>query len=146
MSAHQLSHRVLVIALIAAAACSGAPESERTVEQLVVTCVDLPASEDAMLSSTSINSNYGSRLSLRTSWKFESLLRFDLGSIPQSAAIESSTLKLYITSAETCSNNVDFHRATASWDESTVTYASFDQAFDGTVLGSIAITCAPVQK
>src|SRR5262249_25725908 len=107
----------------------------------------IPAAADAQIKSTSGNTNYGTKTTMRTSWQYESLLRFDLGSIPQGAAIESSTLKLYVTSAETCGHStVTFHRSKKSWTESSVTYNNFNQQFSSTVLGSISLTSAPVQK
>lgn len=79
-----------------------------------------------------MNQNFGAQKHLHVSKKKEALMSFDLSGIPSSATIESSTLELYIN-GKNQTDPVKFHRATASWSESTVTYASFAQQFDPAV-------------
>ncbi len=57
-----------------------------------------------------------------------SLLAFDLSAIPSDAVIDSATLVLSFISGNT--NVVRVHRATEAWDETTVTWDSFGDAFD----------------
>lgn len=152
MSARQLPYRISVLALLAATACAGAPESTppgstTTAAQLLETCVELQASADAMISSASGHQNYGAQPTLRTSWRYSSLLRFELGSIPPAAAITSSTLKVHVTAAQVyAGETVDFVRVKQPWSEATVTYHSFDHGYDTTLLGSITIPGANVDQ
>jgi hypothetical protein len=116
-----------------------------TVREALTTCSVLSASGDAMLSNPPMNGNFGAQPIVRAGGKDESLVRFDLGAIPPSAVIESATLKLYV-SGSASDAPINVHRAAAAWAEGTVTYASFGQRFDATVLGSVFATSPNVQK
>jgi hypothetical protein len=66
----------------------------------------------------------------------ESLLRFDVSSIPASATINSATLSLTTTTAFS-GEKIFIKPASASWSESTVTYASFNQQILNRVMGQL---------
>ena len=89
---------------------------------------------DAMLSSPPAGQNYGTSPILRVGGKDESLLRFDLSSIPASAVVNSATLKLYVNGSAG-DLGVNIHAATAAWSEGTVTFGSFNQQYANGVSG-----------
>ncbi|WP_437521425.1 DNRLRE domain-containing protein [Sorangium sp. So ce726] len=64
-----------------------------------------------------------------------SVLRFDLPVIPAGAEVVSASLSLAQT-YKTVDSTVRVHRVTAAWDELTVTWSSFGDAFDPTVAAS----------
>lgn len=94
------------------------------------------AVEDAMLSSPPASQNYGSGPILRVGGKDETLIRFDISSIPNYAKVNSATLKLYVNGSAG-DTPIHIHRAIDAWSESTVTFASFAQHFDAAVAGII---------
>jgi hypothetical protein len=98
-------------------------------------CIDLPVGQDAMISNPPKAQNYGNHPLLRVGGKDESLLAFDLGVLPEGAILDSATLQLYVNGG--AGNTVKIHAATAAWSEDTVTYQSFNQQFDGEIVGSI---------
>jgi uncharacterized repeat protein (TIGR01451 family) len=87
---------------------------------------------DAPLRSDQPSTNLGAQVTLVTGnapQQRASLLRFDLATIPAGATITSATLtlnELLNSGAAT----VNVYRATAAWSESTVTWASFNNAYD----------------
>lgn len=99
-------------------------------------CVSLSASNDAMISNPPKAQNYGNHPLLRVGGKDESLLSFDLSSIPAGSTVDSATLRLYVNGSAG-ENPVNIHAATAAWSEGTVTYQSFDQQYDGGIAGVI---------
>jgi hypothetical protein len=99
-------------------------------------CITLAPAADAMLSTPPKHQNYGAHPLLRVGGKDESLLRFDLGSIPAGSSIESASLRLYLNGGAG-SNPINIHAATSPWAEGSVTYQSFDQDFDPAVAGVI---------
>lgn len=62
------------------------------------------------------------------------LLRFDLGVVPQGAAVASATLT--VTQSNDAAANVRIHRITSPFVESTVSWNSFGGAFDPAVIAS----------
>ncbi|WP_437752279.1 DNRLRE domain-containing protein [Sorangium sp. So ce1389] len=64
-----------------------------------------------------------------------SLLRFELPGIPAGAEVVSASLSLAQTH-KTVDSAVRVHRVTTAWNESTVTWSSFGDAFDPTVAAS----------
>ncbi|WP_437676623.1 FG-GAP-like repeat-containing protein [Sorangium sp. So ce131] len=64
-----------------------------------------------------------------------SLLRFDLSGLPAGAEVVSASLSLSQV-YKTVDSTVRVHRVTRAWEESTVTWASFGDAFDPAVAGS----------
>lgn len=72
-----------------------------------------------------------------------SLLRFDLGAIPQTGIVTSATLTLR-KSGGSGQGVVELHRATAPWVETAVTWNTFAGAFDPTVSASFAAGQLPV--
>lgn len=99
-------------------------------------CVTLAPTGDAMISNPPKAQNYGGHPLLRVGGKDESLVRFDLSSIPAGSSIDSATLRLYLNGGAG-TNPVSIHAATSAWAEGTVTYQSFDQDFDPAVAGVI---------
>jgi hypothetical protein len=99
-----------------------------------VECIDLPLVQDAMISNPPQHQNFGDHPLLRVGGKDETLLAVDLGSLPEGAILDSATLQLYVNGS--AGNTVKIHAATAAWSEDTVTYQSFDQQFDGEIIGS----------
>jgi len=88
-------------------------------------------SQDAMIISDDAASNFdGSwRLSVgtTTTGKARSLVKFGLSTIPAGTTIDSASLQLYFDQDHTTGSYsvpLEAHRATASWDESTVTWNS----------------------
>ena len=99
-------------------------------------CVSLPASNDAMISNPPKHQNYGNHPLLRVGGKDESLLSFDLSSIPEGSTVDSATLRLYVNGSAG-DGPVNIHAATAAWSEGTVTYQSFNQQYAGAISGAI---------
>lgn len=66
-----------------------------------------------------------------------SLVRFDLAAIPSNARVQSATLSIYLYSAD-AAHTVTVHRITQTWDENSVTWLTFGNAFDVSVSGSYA--------
>lgn len=64
-----------------------------------------------------------------------SLIRFDIPSLPSGASVVSASLSLSQT-YKTVDSTVRVHRVTSAWDEATVTWASFGDAFDPAIVGS----------
>src|SRR5688572_25347248 len=124
--------------LVLVGACAGEGDvTINTVEQTTTTCVDLPAVADATIANPPMWENFGSRPVLRVGiWKtLEALLRFDLGSIPSTAVIDSAAMELYVSQG--LWQTVRVHRVKSSWSESTVTYRNFAQRFDPDVAGTL---------
>lgn len=63
-------------------------------------------------------SNYG---------KTEAYLRFPLPGLPDGAKVTTSTVKIYNNLSKTTSTNLDVHRITSSWDESTANWNNMPQ-------------------
>ncbi len=111
-----------------------------------LTCVNLgaPVTDDAVLAfdptdATKAVANFGTapifNVGTLGTTQRQALLRFDLASIPAGATITSASLQL--TNASSIgAGPVNLHRATAPWVETTVSYASYGNAFDATVLAS----------
>ncbi|WP_437652659.1 DNRLRE domain-containing protein [Sorangium sp. So ce1182] len=71
-----------------------------------------------------------------------SLLRFDLSGVPSGASVVSASLsinQLY----KTVDSTVRVHRVTSPWEESTVTWSSFGEAFDPAIAASFAASGGP---
>src|SRR5690349_10065242 len=83
---------------------------------------------DAYLKSNAWHKNTGAQPLLRVSGREAALLRFDLASIPSSAAISRATLKLYVN-GQNGDGSTEVHRILKPWSEVSVTFASFGQSF-----------------
>ncbi|MFT3770417.1 MAG: FG-GAP-like repeat-containing protein [Minicystis sp.] len=96
-------------------------------QQAVTTCVSLPASADTTIATNVTTPGWmGTASTLRAGGTYETLLRFDVSSLPANAVVTSATLNL--TTTTTYSGDLLFaHYAKASWDEATSTYAGFNQ-------------------
>jgi hypothetical protein len=108
---------------------------------------------DSSISSNDMTANFGAQTKLRVSAGDETLIRFDLGSIPSSAVVNSATFTLYFNGKEHGPPveqgpevTVHLHRASAAWSETTVTYASFAQQFDPAVVGIIVFAKSSSSK
>jgi len=115
--------------------------------QELTTCVSLDASGDSSISLLRLFSNFGNDPVLRVGALQESLLRFDLSRIPDGAAIDRAALQLYVSSTRSdLAPQVNAHRVTASWNEGSVTFASFLQRFDLKPIASFRATSGNIQK
>ncbi|MFO0630997.1 MAG: DNRLRE domain-containing protein [Polyangiales bacterium] len=97
------------------------------------TCVTIQrggvgAVADTFIRSNALLRNFGGQPALRVSARDETLLRFDLASIPPGAAVSSATLKLYVN-GDNGEGTIRVHRVLAAWAEGTVTFANFRQRF-----------------
>jgi hypothetical protein len=108
-------------------------------------CHDFAASNDAMISNPPKAQNYGNHPLLRVGGNDESLLSFDLSSIPEGSTVDSATLRLYVNGGAG-DGPVNIHAATAAWSEGTVTYQSFNQQFAGAISGAILPQSASALK
>jgi hypothetical protein len=137
--------RTLIVVAALVAGCSTArPDISKTSEALS-SCVTLSADADAMLSNPPMSQSFGTLPIMRAGGKDESLVHFDLGSIPSAAAINSATLKVYISGSGSDAP-INAHRVTSPWTEPSVTYASFGQHFDPAVLAAFMTGSVNVQK
>ncbi|MCC6558988.1 MAG: DNRLRE domain-containing protein [Polyangiaceae bacterium] len=98
------------------------------------------AVEDAIVWQSSPTWNDGARLTLSTGTSVSggvrrSLLRFDLGSIPAGATVNSATLSVYQL-YKNVAGTIAGHAATAAWAEGTVTSGSFGDGFEPAAFGS----------
>lgn len=140
MSAGWLAVVVIVLGACSTAA-DGPPSDETQVDRKVTTCVKLQRGHgadqvaDAFISKTQIHKNFGERQQLRVSARDEALLKFDLSAIPPGATVTRATLQLFAN--ETGDGTIRVHRVTAPWQESSVTYASFDQSFTSETVAAL---------
>ena len=132
-----------VVMVVFVGACTG-DAVETSLEQQVVapTCVTIQrghgAVADTYIKSNALTKNFGTQPVLRVSAKDESLLRFDLGSIPATASIRSATLKLYVN-GDYGDGTIEVHRVTDSWVEATATYTTFHQQFASQVAAAFHV-------
>ena len=132
---------VVVVCVVSLVACTSLDES--VVEQEVTTCVTFQRGTrgpvaDAYIKKNALHKNYGSLSVLKVSDKEQSLLSFDLASIPQQAVISRATLKLYVNGNHG-DGTIRVHRALAPWAENGVTYASFQQQFSSEVSAAFRV-------
>jgi len=90
-----------------------------------------PITGDAYIWESNPDDNYGSSTSLYTGifsgGHKQSLIQFDLNSIPACSQITSATFHIYRRSGGAYSEAVEIYRVTAPWDENTVTWNSFNK-------------------
>lgn len=130
--------------LVLAAGCSGSEHTSET-SSLVTTCVTLSASGDTFVSAFEPFQNFGDRPHLRAGLLDESLVQFDLSSVPSSAAIDSATLKLFVVDYDSWAPT-NVHRVTAAWDASQATFWNFRQRFEATPLAGFTAVHDRSQK
>src|SRR5688572_18295190 len=124
----------LALTIVASVACStsdgASPHAGAAapLQAMPATCIDLSAAADATLSCSETHRNFGGAKTLRVGKRAQSLISFDLSSIPSAAEIESATLRLLVLNAG--NRPISLHRITAPWLESTVTYAGFAEQFE----------------
>jgi FG-GAP repeat len=130
-----------------ATACSGCNScSTGTCTAPSPTCVTLqrPATSvaDAYLARATPNRNFGTSTDLYVGTVSgsprESLIRFDLSTIPAGSTITSATLTLTRVGGSDVAVNV--YQVTASWSEGGVTWNSFGQAFAPSVVTTLPST------
>lgn len=127
-------------------ACTGRDERMGEVANAVtVTCVDIVADRDATLSDPPMAKNFGTKPILRVGGKDETVLHFDLGSVPATSVIDRATLQLFVAESES-STPIFVHRATQNWSEETITFANFGQAFAPNVIAGFVTTSTNVMK
>jgi hypothetical protein len=141
---------VSVLLLVGGPACNDPAPTHTdgktgTSKSTLTSCVTIAAAGDASISSAAMDQSFGAQPVLRAGGKDEGLVKFDLGTIPSSAVIASASLKLTISGGGS-DVPVNVHRVTTTWNESSVTYASFAQQFEPTVLGSIVASSVNVEK
>src|SRR5436190_22545285 len=128
---------VVVATMALMIGCGRGPMNRENVDkstQALTTCTTLHPSDDALLSNPPMDQGFGNQPLLRVGGKDESIVRFDLGTVPHAAAIDSAMLRLFVR-GKGSDNPIGVHRATAAWNESAVTYASFAQRFESSSLG-----------
>jgi hypothetical protein len=108
------------------------------VQQALASCVDLAAAADATLSCSEMHRNFGVAQTLRVGSRAQTLISFDLSSIPSAAQVENATLRLSVLNAG--NKPISLHRITAPWVESSVTYAGFAQQFERQSTATITAT------
>jgi hypothetical protein len=129
------------------------PSGEETITQTSqgLTCTKLRRGSGASVSDaviamdpldpTRAGANLGTGIILNAgafaTTSYQSLLRFDLTSLPASANVSSATLTLnkYTNLGV---GTVNLHRVLAPWSESTVTWSAFNGAFSSAIDGSIS--------
>jgi hypothetical protein len=124
---------VLLSALIA---CGGTADTSQVDQEVVTTCIDVPAVADAVIANPPKHVNLGDAHVLRVGGRTETLLRFDLA-LPERAVIDRAVLKLFSVPGVPEARTIGIHRANAAWSESTVTFANFAQHFDATRVSSL---------
>jgi hypothetical protein len=97
---------------------------------------------DAGLSAYDWSKNYGASASMATGLVSgtarESLVRFDLSTIPAHATIASAKMTLTAWLVSGAVEPVNVHRAPVPWSESTVTWDTFTGAYSPAVEGSLS--------
>ncbi|MEO8704815.1 MAG: DNRLRE domain-containing protein [Kofleriaceae bacterium] len=134
-----------VILCVLAIGCAEPPDqlSEQTSD--LTTCVTVPAATDATIARSQPHKSFGDKKVLHVGDGDESLLKFDLASLPDGAAITSATMRLYVSDAD-ANKPIGIHRVKASWQEADVTYQNFGQRFANQQVGSLVVTRDNVQK
>lgn len=113
------------------------------------TCLTIQASgsgaeaDDAVLNPVSPDKNYGTSGSLSVGQAVggtprQSLLKFNLSSVPAGAPIISATATLTTLLEFDAQAPTEAHRVTAPWSESSVTWNSFNGAYSSAVEGTFA--------
>jgi hypothetical protein len=152
----------LALGLLGASGCGDTIDSKgqsealgeaRQADSTPVSCITLrrgvSKAFDTMISSEKINNNYGAStvaLAGQASGsgvdRFHALFKFDLSAIPPNATITSATVALSQVVASPITWNA--HLITAPWDEATVTWSSFNDAFDQAIFKSVSTANASV--
>lgn len=131
---------------VAAAGCGDAPpDTSASSATALSKCVDLTAVADARISPLEPHKNFGKKPTLRVGEHVESLVAFDLDPVPAAATIDSAALGLYVSDADG-KKPLHVHRATGTWTEADVTFASFTQRFDAAVVGTLQAKHDNVRK
>jgi hypothetical protein len=134
-----------MVVLVAGGCAGGEQASVKVTEQAVSTCLVVDAAGDAMLSNPPMTQTFGTKPILRVGGKDESLVKFAMPALPANAVVDSATLELYVSDSAS-SAPINVHRALAPWTENTVSYASFAQQFEPTVVGAFVAFGSSGQK
>jgi hypothetical protein len=90
---------------------------------------------DAWLESASTAAAHGPEKDLKVKNKsgdhHRSVLLFDLSGLPSGADIASAQLQLFVKTTDSSGNPVQVYRATAAWNEATVTWGNAGGSYDG---------------
>jgi Filamin/ABP280 repeat/EGF-like domain/Human growth factor-like EGF len=149
----------LVLAALGAAACTESSGVLGSSEQPVTSSRVFQRGTfgtvaDTYVSASAMRRSFGSEKKLLVSAKHEALVRFDLASIPANAVIDSATLTVSVNGGDEEDDDdgddgdheghviapIKLHRATAAWNEQSVTYTSFGQRFDPAIAGVLMLT------
>jgi EGF domain-containing protein/growth factor-like EGF protein len=126
---------------------SAAPESVGEASEHLVTCVTLKRGQsavaDARISKSQLTGTFGTQ-TLMVDYYTESLIKFDLPVIPGNAVLNSATLTLYTTVAG--GGPINLHAALAPWNESNVTFTSFNQQFAPAIAAVLQPTTSKTSK
>lgn len=94
-----------------------------------VSSVYLSASADAYMYSENIYGNYGTNQMISVvhntspyTWG-ESVIKFDLSSIPAGSTVDSADMRLYMTACDNTQGTITVKRMISNWTESTVNWA-----------------------
>jgi hypothetical protein len=114
--------------------------------QALTTCVTLQRGTlgevaDATIAAGVTYPGWGATTILRAGGSYESLLRFDLGSIPPGVIVESATLKLFTTSAVS-GTSLFAHAVSVPWTEASSSFSALNQQFSKDTLGVMIPTTA----
>ncbi len=153
-SLSRLSRATCVVAALALGGCSVEPEAEGppglgSAKAALETCVTVrrgdfgTVSDSEVASGTSFrNTAFGSATTATVSFSNSastgvrhSLFKWDLDFLPAEATVTSAVARLTQTSGG--SGAMTVHRSTSAWDEATVTWNSFAEAFDPEVVSTL---------
>jgi hypothetical protein len=95
--------------------------------------------QDSMIDAHDVDTNYGSALAMATAKFEQSLVRFDLSAVSVGTTVTSATFNVWAYGGGNLDTRpVDFYAITAPWNEGTVTYGNFNEAYDSsTIYGTI---------
>ena len=139
----------------AGAGGNSAPETTRSTDQALTApqvCIAIQRGvsgtvADTLLANRTPAANYGTSAGLVTglvsATQREALVRFDLGAVPAGAIINSAILTMDESALVSGAASINAHRVTAAWNETTVTWQSFNQAFVAAPDASFSNTSNP---
>jgi hypothetical protein len=126
-----------------------APESVSQAKQNLVTCTTIQRGtgssvvEDVRLSQSQPTTNLDGQTLMVDAYT-QSLIKFTLPQLPQSAVLNSATMTLYTTVAG--GGPINIHAATSAWVENAVTFTSFNQKFASTISAVLQPTTSATVK
>lgn len=94
---------------------------------------------DTYIDSSSPAGNFGSATGVFAGAQRQALLRFDLSVVPAGATITAATLHVSLATDLGSSVDLGVHEVTDAWDESTVTWTSFDAEYEPAPLDTTSL-------